>query len=589
MSKSRKGQSSFFVGSFKVAVLLMCFVTVFVLALTLGVFGNGAGGVAEADWNPTFTNSAISVNGKSYSNNADLNTAIQTALHSAEKEKTATVKIDLSSPDIMEALYAAAGKSASDGTATDLYWWDGAKWDNGIGAQGKVNDEAQRDVKVWFNLQLPSYITSFLVNSEYTVTANHTADIYCRREASGGGVMWGYSFESSGSAWNSLQWTGKGGPTYVEGPGKGNDALVHNANATITLKSTDKYVHLGLMGDWSWRAFQGYSNGGVQAANNVFTFTISLKDNITDTAAPQATVNGDNSTLQSTLATDNGTYLNTNSGLYEIIKNNAPRDDATIATGNVINMTDAAVRKDIFTLDVKVGDDMKYSKMLTLDVKDRIDSSTFANRANTNSYSGVAGGSVSGTSIDVSYGSVVEGYFSYNGGENNGYYSWKADPSRDSGTLTLYFKDNTGDSGVSVTLKDSGGKEETYTVKVAGIYDKASDMSGLGATPANQIGKDFTGLGWLFNNLTPSFTGAGTGNASQVWYYTLERFDTAAEALGADAASIGTSTKTLYPFGYGTNGNIRGTGADSGFSFETGLFNGQPTASGETGYAGAGY
>ena len=395
MSKSRKGQSSFFVGSFKVAVLLMCFVTVFVLALTLGVFGDGAGGVAEADWNPTFTNSAISVNDKSYSNSADLNTAIQTALHSADK--TATVKIDLSSPDIMQDLYAAAGKSTSDGSTPELYWWESASWDNGIGAQGKVNDEAERDVYVWFNLQLPSYITSFLSNSEYTVTANHTADIYCRRKAyTSGEIMWGYAFESSGSAWTSLAWhTDRS--TYFQGDGTGNDTKAHDANTTITLNSTDKYVHLGLQGNWAWGGWSGYQNGGVQAANNVFTFTIKVKDNITDTAAPQATVNGDNSTLQSTLATDNGTYLNPDSGLYEIIKNNAPRDNATIATGNVINMTDAAVRKDSITVGV-----MKYSKKLTLDVKDRIDSSTSANRANANSYSGVAGGSVSGASTEMS-------------------------------------------------------------------------------------------------------------------------------------------------------------------------------------------
>lgn len=504
MSKSRKGQSSFFVGSFKVAVLLMCFVTVFVLALTLGVFGDGVGGVAEADWNPTFANSAISVNGKSYSNNADLNTAIQTALHSTSK--TATVKIDLSSPDIRGQLYAAAGKSTNGESSAREYWWNGASWNNGFGAEGS-DSGSTTDVYVWLNLQIPSYITSFLTNSEYTVTANHTAAIYCRRKAlTANQIMWGYSFESSGSAWTSLAWdTTKEGTTYFQGDGTGDDTKVRDANTTITLNSTDKYVHVGLQGNHQGSSFWAQS-GGVQAANNVFTFTIKVKDNITDTAAPQATVNGDNSTLQSTLATDNGTYLNPDSGLYETIKNSAPRDNATIATGNVINMTEAAVRKD----GIMMGN-TPYSKMLTLDVKDRIDSSTSANRANTNSYSGVAGGSVNGVPIDVSYGNVVAGNFSYNGGTNNGYYSWTADPSRDSGTLTLYFKDNTGDSGVSVTLTDSGGKEETYTVKVAGIYDKASDMSGFDATLENQIGKNFTGLGWLYrNNLNPSFTGAGT-------------------------------------------------------------------------------
>lgn len=575
MSKSRNGQRRFLVGTMKAVVLLMCFALIFALVLTVGVMGGGFGlPVAEAEYSPAV--SYLKVNGRTYSSDAEVIAAIQAALH-AQNPGSVTVTIDLASTD----LQSYSDMSATSGSASN-YDWSGRPWDanDGFGAQADTGDA---DVFSWLNFRIPSAITAFISNSSYSVSARHQAEIWCRRKARTGGIMWGYSFESSGSAWTSLAWNTKGS-TYRQGDGVGDDAKVLDANATITLNSTDKYVHVGLQGNhqgaYSWAV-----GGGVRATNNVFTFTIKVNDNITDTAAPQATVNGDNSTLQSTLATDNGTYLNTNSELYETIKNNAPRDNATIATGNVINMTDAAVGKDSITVGA-----ISYSKKLTLDVKDRIDSSTFANRANANPYSGVAGGRVSEASIGVSYGNYVEGYFSYNGGTNNGYYSWKADPSRDSGTLTLYFKDNTGDSGVSVTLKDSGGKEETYTVKVAGIYDKASDMSGLGATPANQIGKNFTGLGWLFNNLlNPSFTGAGTGNTSQVWYYTLDRFETAEAARGATAASIGKDTKTLYPFGYGTNGNIRGTGADSGFSFETGLFNGQPTASGATGYAGAGY
>jgi|GEM_PF-6811429 len=576
MSNSRNGQRRFLVGTMKAVVLLMCFALIFALVLTVGVMGGGFGlPVAEAAYSPAVSN--IAVNGRTYSSDAEVIAAIQAALH-AQNAGSVTVTIDLASTD----LQSYSNMSATSGSASN-YDWSGRPWDanDGFGAQA----DGTADVFSWLNFRIPSAITAFISNSSYSVSARHQAEIWCRRSAlTGGQIMWGYSFESGTGERTSHSWN-TSGTTYEQGDGKGDDARVLYADETISnLSSGTTYLYVLMKGNHQGASFWAVG-GGVRATNNVFTFTIKVKDNITDTAAPQATVNGDNSTLQSTLATDNGTYLNPDSELYEIIKNNAPKDNATIATGNVINMTDAAVGKDSITVGV-----MKYSKMLTLDVKDRIDSSTFANRANANPYSGVAGGRVSGASIGVSYGNYVEGYFSYNGGTNNGWYSWKADPSRDSGTLTLYFKDNTGDSGVSVTLKDSGGKEETYTVKVAGIYDKASDMSGLGATPPNQIGKDFTGLDWLFNNLlNPSFTGAGTGNASQVWYYTLERFETAEAALGATPASIGTSTSALYPFGYGTNGNIRGTGADSGFSFETGRFNGQPTASGATGYDGAGY
>ena len=550
MSNSRNGQRRFLVGTMKAVVLLMSFALIFALVLTVGVMGGGFGlPVAEAEYSPEVSN--LAVNGQTYSSDAEVTAAIQAALH-AQNAGSVTVTIDLSKVRLYE---------SSNITSNGIYWdWASAPWYkegyNGFGAECTKDDE---NVNAWLNFRIPSSLTNFISLPYYTVTANHTAHIYCRKDAAGGGIMWGYSFESGTGARTSFSWDTSSGTPYREGSCSAVDSLVHNADATIELATGTTYLYVLVQGNHRGTGWWTEA-GGAGAFNNVFTFTISLKDNITDTAAPQATVNGDNSTLQSTLATDNGTYLNPDSELYEIIKNNAPKDNATIATGNVINMTDAAVGKDSITVGV-----MKYSKMLTLDVKDRIDSSTFANRANANPYFGVAGGRVSEASIGVSYGNYVEGYFSYNGGTNNGWYSWKADPSRDSGTLTLYFKDNTGDSGVSVTLKDSGGKEETYTVKVAGIYDKASDMSGLGATPANQIGKDFTGLGWLFNNLTPSFTGAGTGNASQVWYYTLQRFETAEAALGAAAASIGTSTSALYPFGYGTNGNIRGTGANSGF------------------------
>lgn len=576
MSNSRNGQRRFLVGTMKAVVLLMCFALIFALVLTVGVMGGGFGlPVAEAAYSPAVSN--ISVNGRTYSSDAEVIAAIQAALH-AQNAGSVTVTIDLASTD----LQSYSNMSATSGSASN-YDWSGRPWDanDGFGAQA----DGTADVFSWLNFRIPSAITAFISNSGYSVSARHQAEIWCRRKAlTGGQIMWGYSFESGTGERTSHSWN-TAGATYNQADGAGDDARVLYADETISnLSSGTTYLYVLMKGNHqgaSWWAV----GGGVRATNNVFTFTIKVNDNITDTAAPQATVNGDNSTLQSTLATDNGTYLNTSSGLYETIKNNAPYDNATIAAGNVINMTNAAVRKN----GIKVGV-LQYSKKLTLDVKDWIDSSTSANRTNANPYSGVAGGRVSGASIGISYGNTIEGYFSYNDGSNNGYYFWTADPSRDSGTLELYFRDNTGDLGVSVKLTDSGGKEETYTVKVAGIYDKASDMSGLGATPAKQIGKDFTGLDWLFNNLlNPSFTGAGAGNASQVWYYTLERFETADAASSATPASIGTSTKTLYPFGYGTNGNIRGTGADSGFSFVTGLFNGQPTASGETGYDGAGY
>ena len=593
MSKSRNGQRRFLVGTMKAVVLLMCFALIFALVLTVGVIGDGfdtGANVAEAA-SSYGSSSPTQITGYNMSSSTS---DIQTQVHSlfSEGNTSFTIDADLYNINIYDnhSEYVSAYQGSESGEPL-VMWQNNVNGEWGIGN----NDYFYYDSTVYvvINLQIPEIIQN-LVAAGFTVTVGWSGmvetDDYTRQTGMGiyasPGVQTAQAISSPPSGVHGS--VASLGNVNLKNGGKQYDSA--ELGATTTLNTADGNIVLVLRRavERSWFTTTT-RDARVKAWNTEIAFTVSASSMPAgnDTAAPKATVNGDNSTLQSTVAADPGSYLNsTNSALYNAIVNDAPKDYATIATGNVINMTDAAVRKNDITVD-----GMSYSKKLTLDVKDWIDSSTFANRANTNFYSGVAGGSVSGTPIGVSYGNVVAGNFSYNGGTNNGYYSWTADPSRDSGTLTLYFTDNTGDSGVSVTLKDSGGKEETYTVKVAGIYDKASDMSGLGVTPANQIGKDFTGLGWLFNNLlNPSFKGAGTGNASQVWYYTLQRFETADAASSAAAASIGTEdTKTLYPFGYGTNGNIRGTGSDSGFSFETGLFNGQPTASGATGYDGAGY
>ena len=184
MRKSRNGQSGLFAAITKFTVLAMCFATVFALVLTAGVLGvDTSANVAEAEYSPAV--SYLKVNGQTYSSNTEVTAAIQAALH-AQGASSATVTIDLSKVRLYE---------SSNMTSNGKYWdWDSAPWYtagyNGFGAECTEDNE---NVNAWLNFRIPSVLTDFISLSAYTVTANHTADIYCRREGyNASSTMWGY-------------------------------------------------------------------------------------------------------------------------------------------------------------------------------------------------------------------------------------------------------------------------------------------------------------------------------------------------------------------------------------------------------------
>ena len=254
MSNSRSGQRRFLVGTMKAVVLLMCFALIFALVLTVGVMGVGFGlPVAEAEYSPAVSN--LEVNGRTYSSDAEVIAAIQAALH-AKNAGSVTVTIDLASTD----LQSYSDMSATSGSASN-YDWSGRPWDanDGFGAQA---DTKTADVFSWLNFRIPSVITSFISNSSYSVSARHQAEIWCRRKAlTGGQIMWGYSFESGTGARSTFSWTGKGGATYEEGDGKGDDKLVLNADKTISnLSSGTTYLYVLMNGNH--QGAYGWAVGG---------------------------------------------------------------------------------------------------------------------------------------------------------------------------------------------------------------------------------------------------------------------------------------------------------------------------------------
>lgn len=582
MSNSRNGQRRFLVGTMKAVVLLMCFALIFALVLTVGVMGGGFGlPVAEAEYSPAVSN--LEVNGRTYSSDAEVIAAIQAALH-AKNAGSVTVTIDLASTD----LQSYSDMSATSGSASN-YDWSGRPWDanDGFGAQA---DTKTADVYSWLNFRIPSAITSFISNSSYSVSARHQAEIWCRRSALTGGIMWGYSFESGTGARSTFSWTGKGGATYEEGDGKGDDKLVLNADKTISnLSSGTTYLYVLMNGNHQG-AYGWAVGGGVRATNNVFTFTISLSGKQSDNGAPQATIDESGTTVTSTVAADPGRYLNsTNSALYNAIVNNAPNDRGVTINGNTISLTNAAVKYE----------ENGYAKRLTLKVQDYCNDGVAASASSAAYYAGLAGIRVNGGDSDfigTQYGTSGSRNFSYNGGKDNGRITWNVSSARDTGTLVIEFRDNTGAEGVKIQIRDSAEHTQDLTIVVGGIYGTGgSDLGGVSVYNDNTLStaaeNPFDGLVWNAENLNLNISGAGSGANSLIWYFAAERYDSASAAFGASSPKLSDGSLTsYYPFGYSTNDTIVNDKGDiSAYDFASGLINGYGQYNNAAGATEAGY
>ena len=559
----------------------MCFALIFALVLTVGVMGGGFGlPVAEAEYSPAVSN--LKVNGRTYSSDAEVIAAIQAALH-AKNAGSVTVTIDLSKVRLYE---------SSNISSNGIYWdWDSAPWYtegyNGFGAECTRDDE---NVNAWLNFRIPSALTNFISLPYYTVTANHTAHIYCRKDAAGGGIMWGYSFESGTSARTSFSWDTSPGTPYREGSCSAVDSLVHNADTTIELATGTTYLYVLVQGNHRGTGWWTEA-GGAGAFNNVFTFKISLDGTQSDNGAPQATIDERGTTVTSTVAADPGSYLNsTNSALYNAIVNNAPNDRGVTINGNTISLTNAAVRYD----------EDGYAKRLTLKVQDYCNDGVAASASSAAYYAGLAGIRVNGDDSDLigtQYGGSGSKNFSYNGGTNNGRITWNVSSARDTGTLVIEFRDNTGAEGVKIQIRDSAEHTQDLTIVVGGIYGTGgSDLGDVSVVNNDTLSTStaenpFDGLVWNAENLNLIISGAGSGANSLIWYFSAERYDSASAAFGASSPKLSDGSLTsYYPFGYSTNDTIVNEKGDIPvYDFASGLINGYGQYNNAAGATEAGY
>lgn len=281
-------------------------------------------------------------------------------------------------------------------------------------------------------------------------------------------------------------------------------------------------------------------------------------------------------------------YLQSGSALNSSIVSsaNSLRDNPALGTdGGTINLTNAIARAGSIS-----ANNTTYGKKLTLNVTDRNASGGNASKTNATYYAGVSTVSIGGATTGVSYGSQVTASFTYSaagGGTGNGYVEWTATSTRDTGVLTLYFSANTA-SALTLTLSDSGGSNVSFSVNVGGIKTAGNDIGGTSVTH-NNAGWIVTSVddgtwAWVYNEVLSNilFSDAGTASDPLVWYYTVDKADSATSF--PSVTQPGGNVSTWYPFAYST-GTFNTT-----YDFGKGIMGGQYTQADNTnGPTGAGY
>ena len=579
MSNSRNGQRRFLVGTMKAVVLLMCFVLIFALVLTVGVMDGGAdtgANVADAAHSGGDGNQVTS-----YANSNTTISTLQERFHANGVGNSITLTSNLSDVTFSNST---VSYYKTGGTGEGLGFWNG-----GTNSSWGANSSAQHwfyepEVIVVINVKIPDSVMAF-VSAGYTVTATYSATVYTSYDNDQtNGTYMGVTSSPvaassflSGDSWNQSGWTTFGG-----GPTSGTNRTF-GTNVSIT--SGNSNLVLGLA-----RTSGTFQTPGIRAANHNLTFTITTNSNTVDSGAPQATIDESGTTVTSTVAADPGSYLNsTNSALYNAIVNNAPNDRGVTINGNTISLTNAAVRYD----------EDGYAKRLTLNVQDYCNDGVAASASSATYYAGLAGIRVNGSSSDTigtQYGGSGSADFSYNGGTNNGRITWNVSSARDTGTLAIEFRDNTGAEGVKIQIRDSAGNTQDLTIVVGGIYGTGgSDLGGVSVYNDNTLStaaeNPFDGLVWNAENLNLSISGAGSGANSLIWYFAAERYDSASAAFGASSPKLSDGSLTsYYPFGYSTNDAIVNDKGDiSAYDFASGQINGYGQYNNAAGATEAGY
>lgn len=333
-----------------------------------------------------------------------------------------------------------------------------------------------------------------------------------------------------------------------------------------------------------FRESGGSERTGIYAENVYFTFTIH-KDSVT----PSNNASDNNAPRAELASAVDESYITAgNIGNYaqgELIGSIGQIAGAPVLSDNHVDLTAGATRKGSIGVD-EVGVDNKYAKKVQLNINEINADGGNASVTQATYYAGLAGITVGGNELSPTLyptsaqGAVQDGAFSYGGGSDNGYFVWKVnDQGRTSGTLTLYFNDNV--ENLDIKVADSGGTALTLTVTVGGIKSDGDDLTGSASITDESRMKDansasFDGLTWEWNDLTPVFANMGSGADAQIWFYAVQKFESADAAANYNGTlfSATEGNSGITPIGF-TDADGRWTAAgNSGFDFTTGLLYG---------------
>lgn len=603
MRKSRNGQRRAFAAFTKFSVLLMCFATVFALVLTAGVFDIGGdmnANVAEAN------TSGGSVNAMTFSTAADgseLVTQVQNDMHSS-KTGDFTYTINLGDQGVSAQSYTSI-HGWGDGAKPVQYYSSGKNSSFGGQETEKHGGANYTSLQVALNIQTPQIFLNWA--SRYKIDITFSGTLYTCNEGQGwlgGGNNCGFGMGivGSGSAMNanafaSYLWCD--GSDHKDGEGKfyldnwrepagwitndskyWNGVLFDTNGNTVSLSNTMTNLTAVL-----FRESGGSENTGIYAENVYFTFTIH-KDSVT----PSNNASDNNAPRAELASAVDESYITAgNIGNYaqgELIGSIGQITGAPVLSNNHVDLTAGATRKGSINVD---GVDNKYAKKVQLNINEINADGGNASVTQATYYAGLAGITVGGNELSPTLyptsaqGAVQNGAFSYGGGSDNGYFVWKVnDQGRTSGTLTLYFNDNV--ENLDIKVADSGGTALTLTVTVGGIKTGGDTLSPSitdGTRMTDDNSASFDGLTWEWDDLVPTFSNMGSGADAQIWFYAVQKFNSATEAAGAGALFSATEGNSgITPIGFtDADGRWKAasgltTARNSGFDFTTGLLYG---------------
>ena len=613
MRKSRNGQVRAFAVVAKFSVLLMCFATIFALVLTTGVFdvgGDMSANVAEAG-----KNLVGGVRQLTDYNGYDI-AEFQNKLHNQANTTGRSFTHSTNFNNINFGNYTTS-QSAGDHTVTgneyvSAYLDSGTSvepswWNNGIASAWGYMENDQHaayspDLYVVLNVKVPEAIMrlvgKYTVNVVFTTRVtfqwdnneNTAIGLYATSSTKSASQMVGVGAKNDADFVGNISGANSGRNVYTKTMTTGPSGSDHNGNFTVTLNQNTTNLVLVLRRGAGWG-----QTTNICASETVIDYQISKPSGLSadmpsDGNAPS--VSFASGTTNTWLGSSNlGGFMSSDSALFDGIAGHldsttdSPWIDASDNAGS-ISLAGVVAKKNSLNVTDIGGVSSTYAKKAVFTIAERNEYAGTASIYEAGYYAGLAGikagnmTSQSATMYPSGQSQTQHGAFSYGGGSNNGYYIWTVnDQGRTAGTLTLYFNDNA--ENIEVLIYDSGGSYFTLNIKVDGIKDGGDDLTGSvsitdGTRMADKNSATFDGLTWEWDDLTPVFANMGSGLNEQIWFYAVQRYDSAQaalDALGTELYTGKTGSSGLQPIGYSVDGvltRISGTGYD----FDSGTFDG---------------